>query len=49
MDNASCHSITLKKVPNTSVKKQDITDWLEQKQIQFSKTENKKDLRFSRR
>jgi hypothetical protein len=44
MDNASYHSVTLNKVPNTSAKKQDIIDWLEQKQIQFSKTETRAEL-----
>jgi hypothetical protein len=44
MDNASYHSVTLNKVPNTSVKKQDIIDWLEQKQTHFSKTETRAEL-----
>jgi hypothetical protein len=44
MDNARYHSVTLNKVPDTSEKKQDIIDWLEQKQIHFSKTETRAEL-----
>jgi hypothetical protein len=39
MNNASYHSVTLKKVPNTAAKKRDIIDWFEKKKINVSKTE----------
>jgi transposase len=35
---------TLNKVPNTSLKKQDIIDWLEQEQLHLSKTETGAEL-----
>lgn len=39
MDNAPYHSVSINKIPNTSSRKRDIIEWLQQKGIEFSTAE----------
>jgi hypothetical protein len=44
MGNASYHLVTLNKVPNNSSRKQDISEWLQHREIYFPPTGTKSEL-----
>lgn len=44
MDNAPYHSISINRTPNTSSKKDEISEWLKNKDVSFSPSETKSEL-----